>query len=96
MHGGAWCRSEAAPVGAVESRAFPYAVVEVKVQGGMGRPQWVENLIASGAPWRLHATADCYPSKYLCALLLRQRSPVAGRCISREASPFWVSGLRLQ
>ena len=54
MRGGAWCRSEAAPVGAAESRAFPYAVVEVKVQGGMGRPQWVANLIASGASRRRH------------------------------------------
>lgn len=49
VRGAAWCRSEAAPLAPGESRAFPYAVVEVKLQGQTERPQWVDNLIASGA-----------------------------------------------
>jgi len=71
--GPAWCRAEgtlAAAAAAGEQRLFPYAVVELKVEAGANRPQWVENLLAAGVLLEvpafskfLHATALLYPSQ---------------------------------
>lgn len=45
---GEWCRAENAPLARGDAERFPYAVVEIKVQG-RGQPHWVRNLVASGA-----------------------------------------------
>lgn len=42
-----WCRGDGAPLARGDSRRFPYAVVEIKLQGA-GQPAWIRRLVASG------------------------------------------------
>lgn len=47
LRAGEWCRPETAALGRGDAERFPYAVVEIKVEGA-GQPLWVGNLVASG------------------------------------------------
>jgi SPX domain protein involved in polyphosphate accumulation len=42
-----WCRSDGAPLLRGDCQRFPYAVVEIKLQG-VGQPAWIRRLVASG------------------------------------------------
>ena len=42
-----WCRGESAPLARGDRQRFPYAVVEIKLQGA-GQPAWIRRLVDSG------------------------------------------------
>lgn len=46
--GSDWCRGDSTPLAPGDSQRFPYAIVEIKLQG-VGQPAWIQRLVASGA-----------------------------------------------
>ena len=42
-----WCRGDSTPLARGDRQRFPYAVVEIKLQG-VGQPAWIRRLVDSG------------------------------------------------